>query len=261
MTAETSETVRQSTGSYIYGILPEDVEVSSDATGVGDPPARVTLVRHGEIAALVSDVGLDRPLGTPGDLVAHERLLDATAAEVPVLPIRFGAVMTNADAVVAELLEPFHDEFRSALEDLEGRAQYVVKGRYVEQVILREVLAEDPEAGRLSQTIRGRPEDATRDERIRLGELINQAIGDKREADTQTMVEELAGVCELVVIRDPSHERDAVHAAVLIEVDRQDELEQVVAEFADEWSGRVEFSLRGPMAAYDFVMNQGEVED
>ncbi|WP_353074129.1 hypothetical protein [Amycolatopsis carbonis] len=37
---------------YVYGILPGDVEIDDDARGVGDPPAEVTTVHGGPIAAL-----------------------------------------------------------------------------------------------------------------------------------------------------------------------------------------------------------------
>ncbi|MEU7831520.1 GvpL/GvpF family gas vesicle protein [Nonomuraea sp. NPDC049129] len=251
--ADVPEQVTKKTGVYIYGLVPEDVEVSSDAQGVGDEAAEIRLIRHGEIAALVSDIALDRPLGTPDDLFRHGALLDATAAEVPVIPIRFGSVMTNEKAVVEELLTPHHDEFRSALDELEGRAEYVIKGRYVDQTLFREVLSEVPEAEQLREQIQGQPEDLTRNARIRLGELINQSVVAKREADTQTLTEEVGPLAVLTVIREPSHEQDAVHVAVLMETDRQEELERVVNEFADRWSGRVEMRILGPLAPYDFI--------
>ncbi|MCA2225698.1 GvpL/GvpF family gas vesicle protein [Nonomuraea aurantiaca] len=247
------EQVTKTAGVYIYGLVPEDVEVSSDARGVGDETSEIRLVRHGEIAALVSDVTLDRPLGTPDDLFRHGALLDATAAEVPVIPLRFGSVMTNEEAVVEELLTPHHDEFRSALDELEGRAEYVIKGRYVDQTLFREVLSEIPEAAQLREQIQGQPEDLTRNARIRLGELINQAVVAKREADTQAVAEEVGPLATLTVIREPSHEQDAVHVAVLMETDRQDELERVVNEFAERWSERVEMRILGPLAPYDFI--------
>src|SRR5690606_25660154 len=95
---------------YVYGIVPEDVEISPEAVGVGDPPGRIKVVRHREIAALISDVDVSHPLGRAHDLVAHEQLLDAAATEVPILPLRFGAVLTTPDAVVEELLAPHHDQ-------------------------------------------------------------------------------------------------------------------------------------------------------
>ncbi|MEV0149814.1 MULTISPECIES: GvpL/GvpF family gas vesicle protein [unclassified Nonomuraea] len=251
---ERSSSSEAAVGVYLYGIVPADVQVSDEARGVGDPSTTVSLVRHGEVGALVSELALDRPLGTPDDLMAHERLLDATAAEVPVLPIRFGAVMTSSEAVVEELLAPNHDDFRSALEELDGRAEYVVKARYVEQAVLREVLEEQPGVAELREQIRSLPEDASREARIQLGEIVNQAVSAKREADTQALLEALAPVAVLTSVREPTHEQDAAHIALLVELDRADDLEEAVEGFASRWEGRVQIRLLGPLAPYDFIV-------
>ncbi|MEU8250250.1 GvpL/GvpF family gas vesicle protein [Nonomuraea sp. NPDC048916] len=245
-------------GSYVYGIVPGDVEVTPGTQGVGDPPGQVELLTYREIGALVSDVRVDRPLGRPKDLQRHAELLDDTAAEVPVLPLRFGAVLTSPEAVVEELLTPYHDEFRDALEELEGRAEYVVKARYVERAILLEVLNANKEAARLRKEIHGRPEELTRNARMRLGEIIEQMIAAKRELDTDTLLDEVEHLCEAVAIREPTHERDAAHVALLMESSRQAELEQVLDELAGEWAGRVELRLLGPLAPYDFVATTAE---
>ncbi|MGW5380452.1 GvpL/GvpF family gas vesicle protein [Nocardia sp. NPDC003999] len=244
------------TSVYVYGIVPADVEPEPHASGVGDPPGEVSVIRHGEIAALVSMLESDRPLGTPDDLTAHAELLDGSAAVAPVLPLRFGAVMTDTEAVENELLGANEDEFRSALEQLEGRAQFVVRGRYVENTILRELLDENAEAARLAGEIRDKPEDATRNERIALGEMINQAIESKRAEDTRKVVAELEQFEPLVNQRDPTHEEEAVHIAVLVELDRQKDLEETLRRLGEDWDGRVELNLLGPMAAYDFVMKR-----
>ncbi|MFF5211708.1 GvpL/GvpF family gas vesicle protein [Streptosporangium sp. NPDC000396] len=254
--SEQAARTERSTASYVYGVVPADVEANPDARGVGDPPGRVELVKYGEIAALVSDVPPDRPLGTPEDLMAHQRLLDGTAAEVPVLPFRFGAVLDSPESVADELLAPHHDEFLAALKNLEGRAEYVVKGRYVEQALLGEVLAENAEAAQLREEIRGLPEDATWDARIRLGEVINETVAAKRDADTRTLIDALAPLCVAVAMREPTHEQDAVHLALLVETDRRTEIEKALEEFGRRWEGRTDLRLLGPLAPYDFVITQ-----
>src|ERR1700744_1672337 len=120
----------QQTGWYVYGILPGDVELTDDIRGVGGQEVR--LVGNDVLAALVSEVDLIGPIGTPEDLQVHQEILDSVAAGAPVLPLRFGAVLTSEDAVVEELLEANHDEFVMALEELEDRAEFIVRGRYVE---------------------------------------------------------------------------------------------------------------------------------
>jgi hypothetical protein len=250
MTAQAED---RQTAVYVYGILPGDVEVEPGASGVGDPPGEIRVVRHRDLAALVSDIDPDLPLGRPEDLVAHEELLDASAADVPVLPLRFGAVVINDDAVTEELLGPHHDEFAAALRQLEGHAEYVVKGRYAEDALLREVLSEDPQAARLGDQIRGADPDATRELRIQLGEIISNAVEVKRQQDTRTLGEAVDGIAAASVVRPPTHELDAVHTALLVESSAAQDLEQAVRRLADEWDGRVELRLIGPMAAYDFM--------
>ncbi|GAB1820020.1 GvpL/GvpF family gas vesicle protein [Herbidospora sp. RD11066] len=246
----------EQSGTYIYGVVPEDIEIDEKAQGVGDAP--IASIRHGKIAALVSDIGMSRPLGTPQDLRAHEQLLNATAAEVPVLPIRFGAVVAGRDAVVEEFLAPYHDDFVAALSELDGRAQFVIKGRFDEGTVLSEILAENPEAAQLRDEIAQLPEDASRDHRIRLGEIINNSIEAKRDADTAAMWDEVEPVTVMATVRPPSHELDAVHLAVLVENTRQHELEQAVESLGQKWTGQVELRLLGPMAPYDFIVSQDQ---
>jgi len=243
------------TGVYVYGILPGDIEVEPGAAGVGDPPGEVRAVRYRDLTALVSDVDLDRPLGRAEDLFTHEELLDSTAAEVAVLPLRFGAVLASDDAVAEELLGPHYDEFSAALRQLDGHAEYVVKGRYVEHAVVGEVLEENPEAARLGRQISGGDPVATRDQRIRLGEIVAAAVEARREADTRVLVDALAGQVTASVVRPPTHELDAVYAAVLVETGNAEALRQAVEQLAGQWGDRMDLRLIGPLAAYDFVGN------
>ena len=242
-------------GTYVYGIVPGDVEIVPDTEGVGDPPGEVTLVRHGELAALVSEVDVSQPLGQPDDLRLHEQLLDSTvAAGVPVLPVRFGAVLEGEDAVTDELLAKHHDVFAAALNELDGRAEYVVHGRYVEDVVLREVLSENSAAAGLRDQLRDRPDEADQDLRIQLGEIVTSAIEAKRNADTGKAIELLKPHAVAVSLREPTHERDAVHVAFLIELDKEKDFDDAVDALGRDWDGRVRLRLRGPLAPYDFVV-------
>jgi gas vesicle protein GvpL/GvpF len=244
---------KEQKGIYVYGILPADVELADEMPGVGDPPSQIRVVRSNGLAALVSEVDLSRELGSPDDLMAHKDILDASAAELPVLPLRFGAVLISEDAVAEELLDANHDEFADALDELDGQAQFVVKGRYVEDVILDEILSQSKQAARLAEKIQGKNSDATRDARIQLGEMINEAVAAKREKDTRSLGEAMNGHCVASVVRDPTHELDAVHVAFLVDSDEESDMEAVLEDLAGTWDGRIEMRLLGPMAAYDFV--------
>ncbi len=238
---------------YVYGITSADLRLRAGIRGVGDSGAQVSMVRHGEVAALVSEIGQEWSLGSPRDLTMHKEVLDSLVTSVPVLPLRFGSVMPGQAAVARDLLAPNHDMFATALGELDGRCQYVVKGRYREDAIIREVLAEDREAARLRDRISRRGQAAPVSARIRLGEIISRAIEAKRHADSGAAAGRLGDVCEAVVQREPRHERDALSLAVLVRHASFDRMQRLIDELAGYWRERVDLRLLGPMAAYDFV--------
>ena len=249
----TSTKTEQATGRYVYGIVPAGVKVPRGKRTVGDGhPA--TLVRRGKVAALTSPVPEGTLIGTPDDLIAHSRMLDAVAARSAVLPMRFGAVLATNDDVQEALLAPHHDEFAAALDKCADTVQFVAAGRYVQAVVLTEVLNENPEAAELATAIRGEDELATRDLRIRLGELVNAAITAKRDADTAAFTAAVEPYCEAIAAREPSHEEDAVHLALLVRRDQENDLWRGIHEASARWRDRVDFRLLGPMAPYDFVI-------
>jgi gas vesicle protein GvpL/GvpF len=237
---------------YVYGIVPADVQVEDDAHGIADAPVKV--IREGDIAALVSPLKADHAIGKPEDLRAHAELLDGTASVAPVLPLRFGAVMTDAQSVAEELLREHHDDFAKALNALEGHAEYLIKGRYDEKRFLSDLLDENDQARALRDDIKSKSEDAGRNSRIALGELIANAVESKRQADTQTVVGQLDDVATQVNVREPTHEWDAVHVALLAEVEREGDVQAVVDRLNEKGKGRVKIRLMGPLAPYDFVV-------
>jgi len=244
----------EQTGWYVYGVAGSGVEVLPGVTGVGDPPAAVTTVAYRDLGALVSEVSLDRPLGRPDDLRAHQNLLDAVAVDAPVLPLRFGAVLDSRDSVATELLAEHHDEFATAVRELDSRVQYVLRARYHESPLLRDVLAENPAAARLASEIRELPPDAARPEQLRLGEMINQAVEARREADTREAIERLAPLTVSISQRPPTHEQEAAHLAFLVDSAKLKAFGAAVEELAQDWRDRASVRLLGPMAAYDFVV-------
>ncbi|GAB3071160.1 GvpL/GvpF family gas vesicle protein [Micromonospora schwarzwaldensis] len=246
-------------GLFIYGIVPSDVEPTPDAEGVGSPPGEVSAVRHGELAALVSEVGLDEPLGRPTDLTAYERLLDGTAEVAPVLPVRFGTVVTGEDAV-ADLLDAHHDRFAAALDEFEDRVQYTVHGRFDEPEFIGGMLAGNRDAAALADQVRGRPEAQSREQRIRLGEMISQAVELRRESESRDLIDAVGRYAEADAVRPPSHEMDAVRVAFLVAGGHEDAFIRAVEDFAEQRRELIRMRLIGPLAPYDFVSAHQLVE-
>ena len=237
---------------YLYGVVPAGATPPAGAVGVGDPGGAVSLLPHAEIAALVSEVPADRSLGTRRDLLRHSGLLDGIARSAPVLPMRFGTVLEDHAMVLDELLVPHRRRFAEALAALDGQAQFTVKASYVEAVVLREVLAEEPEIARLRDALRERPAEMGYGERIHLGELVALAVERRREADAAALLDELSAYARALTWA-PATTRDGIVDAALL-VDRQawPALEEAADRIARRGAGRLRLRLLGPLAPYDF---------
>jgi hypothetical protein len=244
------------TATYVYGLVGADTQLPDGLTGLG-PSGKVSAIVHGDVAAVVSDVPADRPLGTRDDLLAHESVVDAVAASAAVLPMRFPAVVEE-NGVVEELLAPNHDRFVAALGALEGRVQFTLKGRYEQDVVLREVLEERPEVRELQAEIRDLPEDATYHQRLRLGEIVVGELEERRDAEAEELVRQLEPHAVGVVVHNPGQPDDVVNAAFLVERERVREFEDAVERQGELLHGRARLRLLGPLAPYDFVPGDEE---
>jgi hypothetical protein len=239
---------------YVYGVVPAaQVRDWSAPPGVGDPPGAVRAVAEHDLAALLSDVEPGFTAGTRGDLEGHERVLSGAAATMTVIPMRFGVVMDGDEAVRESLLRRHAERLAELLEQLDGHVQMTLKAFYAEDVLLREVIRAHPEIARAQAAIRGRPQEATRNERIAIGEMVAAGVARQREADERRLVERVAGVAARVLVEPPANDRTALNAQLLVHRDRRAALDALVGELVEANAGRLALRYVGPIAPYSFA--------
>jgi len=236
---------------YVYGLVLAETDVPEDLEGVGGE--RVHVVDLGDVAVLVSDLPGGEVIGLPAEVRAHAGVLDTVAAKIPVLPMRFGTAVPDVDAieeaVPAERLEGYAEHLR----ELADAVQFTVRAQYVEQAVLAELVAEEPEIRELRESTRDQSEDATYYARIRLGELVVKGFDRKREADAAQLLEDITPWTVELRTRETGQVDDVLEAAVLVGRDRQDAFEEALDTLAARTADRIVFRLVGPQAPYDFV--------
>lgn len=248
----------EGTGTYVYAVVSADADLPVDLEPVGGSSDGIAIIEHGDLAAVVSDVPTDKPLGKRADLMAHERVVNTIAAETTVLPMRFGGVVKDDRAVIDELLAEHHDWFSRALDELDGVVEFVLHGRYDQDVLFGRILDQNSEIAQLSEQVRGQDPDATYYERIRLGEAISREVDGARAVDATTAEQWLGPYAEAVVAKEVDGEDGAIHLAVLVRRDKRSDFEQAVDSLGDDWDERVALRLIGPVAPYDFLPTPAE---
>ena len=234
----------------VYGVVRADAPLPR-LRGVAD--ADVTTLPHGRVAAVVGEIEVDRPLARKADLTAYHQVLDTLASTGPVVPVRFGSALPDEDSVAADLLGPQEERLVGLLDALEGRSQVTLRARYVEEVVLAEVVAADPQIRELNERTRGVPEEASWGDRVRLGELVAHAVEQKRLQDAGDLLD----VALPLAVEHREHRGSGLDhvldVALLVDDDRLPELEQALEAWAEAAHERVRLSLLGPLAPYDFV--------
>jgi hypothetical protein len=241
-----------SAGTYVYAVAKGAMPSSFQSRAVGGRGG-VRIVSAGPLSAAVSDapsgaVSLDRD-----NLSAHsETLQELLATASAVVPLQFGTVFPDDTAVCNDLLSR-SGELEALLHRVEGRVEFRVKAFYVEDVVVRELIAEDRRVRELQRRTRGLSAEAAYYERIQLGELVASGLAAKRAGDAQTIVRRLAAVAVDQVVEDPANEWGVVAASFLVNRSETTRFEAGARELADGLGGRVRLRCVGPLPPYSFV--------
>jgi hypothetical protein len=235
---------------YVYGI----VEASSSAPrgrGIAGAPLRV--IAGEDASALVSEIHTGRVRLGRDEVLLHARVLERALARGPVLPMRFGIVMEDADEIRRRLLDEHGPDLRAQLAEMEGKVEIRIRASYDEPSLLQDVIREHPQIASLSAAVKGRAEDAGYYDRIRLGELVAAAVERHRNRDAETILEALAPHALAVAGSDPNHERVVLQASFLVERARLNEFNAAVDHVADGYGGQIRFKYTGPLPPHSFV--------
>lgn len=238
---------------YVYGVAGSGLDPAAlqDVEGIGSNGP--TVVEHLGLAAVVELLDEGAPAGARRSLMAHYRVLNAVSGHAAVLPLRFGTVLEDPEAVRTVLLAPQQDELEATLAALVGHVQLVVKARYVADAVLAEVVAADPRIRELNARTRDLPGDAAHHDRVRLGELVAQAVEATRVVDREQLVEALRPHAVDWSVRDGSGVEGLCDLSLLVATGQRATVEAAAADLAHSWADRVTVQVLGPMAPFDFV--------
>lgn len=240
------------TETYVYGVLRAGAADVASARGVGPLASPLRKVSHGPLCAIVSDVPAGELAATRDDLYRHTEILQGLMQATTVLPMRFGTVMPDEETVVARLLGARGDELERLLQELDGRVELSLRAVYHESV-LREVVSENREIAELNERVQAKSAEAAYYERIRLGELVADALAAKRERDAEMITDRLRPNAVNVIVGAAAHERAVFSAAFLVEERRIERFDAAADAIAREQADRMRFRYTGPVPPFSFV--------
>jgi Gas vesicle synthesis protein GvpL/GvpF len=239
---------------YVYGIIPaSEARQWQETPGLGDPSSPVRTVIEGGMAALVSDLPPDYTPGRREDLEGHQRVLSEAIERGTTVPMRFGIVMDDDETVREKLLKRHAAELSDVLGKLDGQVQMTLKVYYLDDELLKDVLAANPDLAQESARLAQLPETEAQDARVRLGEAVANAIEERRAEVEQALLDTLRPFATDVRVDPPHGEQVALIAHLLVPRERRAGLDEAVRKLSESLAGVLAFRYIGPLAPYAFA--------
>lgn len=209
----------------------------------------VRLVQSGALAAAVVDIGEDAEL-TEEDAGGHLDLLILLLRDGPVLPLAFGTVSPDEDAVRSEVLDPAAADLQQRLEAVDGLVEARLEIFFEESSALRDVLREDRRLQGLASEARGGR--AGLDTRVALGEAVSNRLLEWRQARSHRMLPTLAAAAEDVVTLE-SQEPLQQRWAFLVRAEKLESLDEAVSKIRSSLGKTAAMEYVGPLPVYSFL--------
>ncbi len=252
---------------HLYGVIRWPVAgltpgaAANFGTGIGSPPRPVDAIVHQDLAALASrvhpgEVGTSNVRVLRRDMKAHADVLNRIVAAGKIgaiLPFQFGVVVPSEAAVAERVLGgPRARALRERLERLEGAVELKLRATYLEDVVLREVVAEQPQlaaAGAGSSRSRG----GSYQSKIETGRRVAAAIRAKRALDAQRLLDALKPVAREIRAGRAGSDMTVLSASFLVGRGAIDRFDRALEQIHARERTRLKLDCVGPLPPFSFT--------
>jgi Gas vesicle synthesis protein GvpL/GvpF len=236
---------------YLYGIFPSPGPAPLAVDGLDQQPVQTYCC--GEFAFLYSATDQARYLASRKHLLTHERVLEAAMhqGERTLLPLQFGLIIESWQQIQQQLLVPHGQGLKRLFEHLTGRREVSLKVVWDEAVELELMLQQNEDLRRQRDRLEGQP--LSMDQVVRIGQVIEQAMGDRRATIAATCQALLNPLALAVQENEPLGEAMIYNAAYLIDWDDEPAFAQAVEALDRQFEDRLRLRYNNFTAPFNFA--------
>jgi Gas vesicle synthesis protein GvpL/GvpF len=210
----------------------------------------VKLVASDGLGALVQAVPDEPARATRRALLAHAEIVEDAFESMTILPMRFGVLFPDEDAVRATVLEPNREFLEELLERHSTTAELTLKAWYDQDAVLAELVATTPRLARMRESYRER---TSMERGMALGEETAAHLSARRDRDADRILRTIEPLALDMRVGEVGLEGGVVSLSLLVERDRVGEVEEWLEALSRDLSPPIHFKLVGPLPPYSFV--------
>lgn len=245
-------------GLYIYSVIEAGEEKTFDAVPIGGAGENegqgVYTICHNGLAAVVSNVEVKEYPLTRENMLAHQKVNEAVMKGFVVLPVRFCTISETKELIVEKLLDFKRDELLTKLAYLSDKKEFSLKVLWKEMPqVFAAIVEENPAIKKLKLRLEKADPNRARDRFIEVGEMVKQALDEKKEAVGGVMYDRLASLA-VEAKKNPLYgDKMPLNAVFLVAKDREADLDRAINQLAEENAGSMDWKYVGPTPAANFV--------
>lgn len=214
--------------------------------------AAVYAIDNGGLRAIVSDTLSPRVRPERRNITAHQTVLHYLMEQETVLPMRFGVIARNAEAV-KKLLETNSKSIKEHFKRLEGRVEMGLRVSWDTSNIYEYFVATHPVLREARDEVWNKSTNIQRDQKVELGRLYESLRAADRKDCAEKVKEVLADYCEDIVENPVKREKDIMNLACLVERKHMDDFAKGVFKASKLFDNVYLFDYTGPWAPHNFV--------
>lgn len=237
---------------YLYCFFRETEPKTFTSKGMGERGDPVVSLHFRDLGVVVSTSPEGEYDSSRRNMMNHTKVLEDVMETYTILPVRFNTISPDKPTVY-RLLESRYDELISELDRMDGKIEMGLKALWFEGIVFDEILAERSDIRQLRDSLQGKPPEKTYYERIRLGEMVEEAVRQKRLDDEQMILNALRPHAVETRTNDIFGDRMIINAAFLVNRSNEPALDAAIQGLDEQMKLRILFRYVGPVPPYNFV--------
>jgi len=240
----------QLNGKYIYAVIADNRERSMGDIGIAGSP--VYTITNGSVAFVVSDVSDKKMRPERRHIAAHQEVLKCLLEDTTPLPMGFGIIADDTDAV-KRILALNQDSFLGQLNSLKDTVEFGLRVSWDVPNIFDYFIRTHADLRMLRDDLFTNTNDPSLDDKIELGRVFERTMMRDREELTAQVEEALQRWCHRIKRNKCRNEREVMHLACLVAKKKQSDFEAGVFDSAQLFDNNYTFDYNGPWAPHNFV--------
>jgi len=241
-------------GKYIYGIIRHAGPISFGPIGIGKRADEVYGINYNDISAIVSNSPIIQYEARRVHMITHQKVLEVVMKQFTVLPVRFSTISEhNDDTGILRILEKDYDKFSDLLNKMDGKKELGLKILAQEAVIYESIIEKYDDIRILRGKLINLPVDKTHYQRMKIGEMVAEALKKETENYKNMVIDALNPLAEDSKVNDNYGEMMILNAAFLIKNTSEPAFDKAVNDLDEKFGHLMTFKYVGTLPPYNFV--------